>query len=212
MENHTHRTAHGAKRIQALTDTAAELFLERGYEGVSIDALITQVGGSRRNVYGRFGGKEGLFIETVKRLCDEQAQPLRKMQIAEAELGPALVLFGERILEIVLQPRTLALHRLMIAEGQRFPELSRAILQTGHEACAEILADWLCTRRSPFRADLSVVTLANQFLTLLTAAPQLQALVGQQDTSLSSAERTHLSRETVITFLHGVLPGDDPHA
>ncbi len=207
MQPHTHRTAHGAARIQALTDTATELFLERGYEGVSIDELIGRVGGSRRNVYGRFGGKQGLFIEVVTRLCDEQAQPLRDLDIGEGEIGPALTMFGERVLEIVLQPRTLALHRLMIAEGQRFPELAQAILRSGHEAGTAILAERL-RGRPGLRHGLSPEMLAEQFVTLLTAGPQLRALTGH-NAPLCPAERAHTVRKTVSIFLHGALPGDN---
>ncbi len=105
MQSDTYRSPHGAARIRALTDTAAELFLERGDEGVSVDDPITRAGGSRRDVYDRFGGKHGLFIDIVTRLCDEQALPLRNPGIAEGEIGPALVLFGERVPEIVLRPR-----------------------------------------------------------------------------------------------------------
>lgn len=212
MEPATHRTAHGAKRIKALTDTATELFLERGYEGVSVDAILNRVGGSRRNVYDRFGGKEGLFIDVVTKLCNEQAQPLREMEIEGRDLDGSLVQFGEKILEIVLQPRTLALHRLMIAEGQRFPELSQAILRSGHEVGVEILADWLRTRNLLFRENISASTFADQFIFLLTAGPQLRALSGQHDGPLSTAERERISRETVLIFLHGILPGDTPHA
>ncbi|KAA2316075.1 TetR/AcrR family transcriptional regulator [Pseudooceanicola sediminis] len=207
MQPDTHRTAQGAARIQALTDTAAELFLERGYEGVSIDELIGRVGGSRRNVYGRFGGKQGLFIEVVTRLCDEQAQPLRNLDIGVGGIGPALTMFGERVLEIVLQPRTLALHRLMIAEGQRFPDLSQAILRSGHEAGTAILGEWL-RGRPGLRHGLSPEIFAEQFVLLLTAGPQLRALTGH-NAPLSPADRAHHVRVAVSTFLHGALPGDN---
>ena len=207
MQSVNHRTVHGAARIQALSDTAAELFLEHGYEGVSIDELIGRVGGSRRNVYGRFGGKQGLFIDVVTRLCDEQAQPLRDLDIGEGEIGPTLTTFGERLLEIVLQPRTLALHRLMIANGQRFPDLAQAILRSGHEAGTAILAEWL-GRRPRLRHGPSPEMRAEQFVMLLTAGPQLRALTGHT-APLSPDERAHHVRETVFTFLHGVLPGDN---
>ncbi|MUZ65058.1 TetR/AcrR family transcriptional regulator [Agrobacterium vitis] len=71
-----HRTTKGAERLRSLKDAAANMFLEQGYEAVSMDTLIAQVGGSRRNIYNHFGGKEGLFIETVTRLCAELALPL----------------------------------------------------------------------------------------------------------------------------------------
>ncbi len=196
-------TARGAARLQALTDSAIGLFLDQGYEAVSLDTLIAQVGGSRRNIYQHFGGKQGLFVEAVARLCDEQAAPLQELDIGNGAIGPALVAFGEKLLEIVLQPRTLALHRLMIAEGQRFPELAQAILRSGHDEGVSILAQWLRLRRSELRADIAPEALAEQFVTLLTTGPQLRALVGMGSLPPSPDDIPRLACETVSTFLYG---------
>ncbi|WP_206614171.1 TetR/AcrR family transcriptional regulator [Paenirhodobacter populi] len=200
-------TARGVARLQTLTDTAASLFLDQGYGAVSLDMLIARAGGSRRNIYQHFGGKEGLFIEVVTRLCEEQGQPLRDLDIEGDEIGEALTAFGHKVLEIVLQPRTLALHRLMIAEGQRFPALSQAILRSGHEAGVKTLAEWLRNRRCILRAELTPEVLAEQFVSLLITGPQLRALVGRESLPLSSAEIARLVRETVSAFLHGALKG-----
>lgn len=206
-------TSRGAARLQVLTDTAAELFLDQGYASVSLDALIAQAGGSRRNIYQHFGGKEGLFVDVVTRLCEEQARPLRDLAIGGGTIEEALDLFGRKVLEIVLQPRTLALHRLMIAEGQRFPEVAQAVLRSGHEAGVEILADWLRTRWGELRNDLTPEELAGQFVTLLTAGSQMRALVGREKLPLAPTEISRRVREAVSTFLRGALrAGKDNHA
>jgi AcrR family transcriptional regulator len=49
--------------MEKLFKAAAEMFLDQGYEAFSIDSLIEKVGGSKRNVYSHFRGKEGLFIK-----------------------------------------------------------------------------------------------------------------------------------------------------
>lgn len=200
-------TTRGVARLQTLTDTAANLFLDQGYEAVSLDTLIAHAGGSRRNIYQHFGGKEGLFVGVVTRLCEEQGQPLRDLDIGDGDIGPAMITFGEKLLDTILQPRTLALHRLMIAEGQRFPALAQAILRSGHDAGVEILAEWLRLRRDRLRVDLSPEVLADQFVTLLVTGPQLRALVGRESLPLSPTEIARLVRETVSTFLHGALRG-----
>ena len=118
--------------MRSLTETASAMFLEQGYEAVSLDTLIARVGGSRRNIYSNFGGKEGLFVEVVKHLCAELAEPLWKLNIPEHNMHEALSLFAKHLLDVVLQPRALALHRLMIAEGHRFPQVAQAIHAAGH--------------------------------------------------------------------------------
>ncbi|AEM40584.1 Transcriptional regulator, TetR family protein [Ketogulonicigenium vulgare] len=176
-------------------------------DGVSVDELIQKVGGSRRNIYNRFGDKQGLFVEVITKLCDCQAAPLREMEIAGGDLVSALQSFGERLLQIVLQPRTLALHRLMIAEGQRFPELSRAISASGHEAGVAVLVRWLLTREEDFRPNLSVTSLAELFVTLLVSKAQRDALTGMSE-PLDSEEIAAIARQAVSVFLHGALMKD----
>ena len=142
------RTARGAERLRCLQTTAADMFLSCGYEGVSVDGLIDRVGGSRRNVYGAYGGKPGLFVAAVRGICEEIASQLTLLPMATAELRPGLVLYGCRLLELVLKPRNLAMHRLMVSEGQRFPELARSMCQTGRDSAAAELGRWLATHQA----------------------------------------------------------------
>ncbi|MUZ65059.1 TetR/AcrR family transcriptional regulator C-terminal domain-containing protein [Agrobacterium vitis] len=87
--------------------------------------------------------------------------------------------FGRKILEIVLAPRAVALHRLMIAEGQRFPELSQSIWRAGHSNATRLLGLWFEDRqiKRHFRTDISAEALAAQFISLgLRVTAQLKAL------------------------------------
>ncbi|MFA5629963.1 MAG: TetR/AcrR family transcriptional regulator [Porticoccaceae bacterium] len=206
-----HRTAKGARRIQDLTATAADLFLERGFESVAVDDLIARVGGSRRNVYSHFGGKEGLFIEVVTHLCDEIAKPLERLGISEDDPRQALSSFGRRVLGVVLQPRTLALHRLMVAEGRRFPELAQAAMGAGHRKGADILAAWIEAhqgdgRQHHFTNQVSARALAEQFLSMVVAEAQLRALIGLDPQPLPATEIDRIVDNAVATFLRGAAP------
>lgn len=206
MSTPPRRTEQGAARLCALTEAAADLFLEKGVDGVSIGELIQRVGGSRRNVYERFGSKEGLFVEVVTRLCDAQAAPLRALDICQSDVDSALQSFGERLLEIVLQPRTLALHRLMIAEGRRYPELSRAVRASGHDAAVAILAGWM-TGLPGIRHDVPPQVLAGQFVDLLVTRPQREALIGM-GASPCPGKIAALTRQAVSLFLDGARSKD----
>lgn len=201
-----HRTAKGAQRLRDLTDVAAELFLERGFESVAVDDLIARVGGSRRNVYSYFGGKEGLFIEVVKQLCAELASPLGALNVEE-EAHEGLSSFGRRLLQTVLQPRTLALHRLMVAEGKRFPELAQAVLHAGHFKAADSLTPWIEAhqnkRPNSLGTHLPAHTLAQQFVNLVVMEAQLRALAGLDPQPLPDDQIEVIVSNAVFTFLHG---------
>ena len=49
------------ERQREIVALVAPLFLERGYEQVTIDDFVERFGGSKRTLYERFGGKAGLF-------------------------------------------------------------------------------------------------------------------------------------------------------
>lgn len=204
-----HRTTRGAERLRSLKQAAIDMFLQEGFEAVSLDSLIARVGGSRRNIYDHFGGKEGLFIEAVAELCEELAAPLKALDIHGDDPRTALTIFGRKALEIVLQPRTIALHRLMIAEGQRFPDLSQSIWGAGHMNATQMLARWIEAkqREKLLRTDIDGEDLAAQFITLTVTTAQLRCLVGFEE-GLSSEAIEKTVEDAVTVFLTGALEGE----
>ncbi len=198
-------TARGAERVRRLQDTAADMFLSCGYEGLSLERLIHQVGGSRRNVYGPYGGKEGLFVAAVGSLCDEIAGQLSLLAMNGADAAAGLRLYGRRLLELILQPRMLAMHRLMVAEGERFPELARSMCQTGRDNAAIELGRWLGTHqaRGTLRPDVPGLELAQHFINLVISGPQLRALVGELKPGWTAAGIRRHVESAVDLFLRG---------
>ena len=181
------------------------MFLSCGYEGVSVDGLIDRVGGSRRNVYGVYGGKEGLFVATVRSLCEEISAQLALLPMDAADTRSGLQLYGRRLLQLLLQPRMLAVHRLMVAEGQRFPEQAHALCSNGRDRAAAALGLWFKVRqaRGEMRADLAAPRLAQQFIDLVVTGPQVRALVGELPPGWTPAGIRQHIEFTVELFLHG---------
>ena len=60
------QTRRGQERRLALLICATDLFLERGYDAVSLDDIVNHAGGSKTSIYKYFGNKEGLFTA----ICD----------------------------------------------------------------------------------------------------------------------------------------------
>ncbi len=66
-------------RNSKLQKVAADLFLKRGYDGVTIDRIVELAGGSKSTIYSEFGGKCGLFVRCIENLCRESNEPLTKI-------------------------------------------------------------------------------------------------------------------------------------
>jgi AcrR family transcriptional regulator len=191
--------------MEGLSRVATERFLESGYEALSIDALVQEVGGSKRNVYDHFKGKEGLFIKVVEDLCAELSQPLLKTEISEEEPRVALAKYSAELINIVLEPRALALHRLMIAEAERFPELARAIWNAGHDGACRRLAKWISVQQKNkfITSRKKAEFLSQQFISMVTGYAQLKALLAVNTPAWPKKEISAHIADTVDSFLSG---------
>jgi AcrR family transcriptional regulator len=65
-------------RNDKLQTVAADLFLKRGYDSVTIDQVVELAGGSKSTVYSEFGGQCGLFISSIETLCREANETPRR--------------------------------------------------------------------------------------------------------------------------------------
>jgi AcrR family transcriptional regulator len=64
------RAAQGRATRGQLIEVATGLFAEHGYEGTSIEAVLTAAGVSRGALYHHFAGKEALFTAVVEALSE----------------------------------------------------------------------------------------------------------------------------------------------
>jgi AcrR family transcriptional regulator len=64
------RAAQGRATRGQLIEVATRLFAENGYEGTSIEAVLTAAGVSRGALYHHFAGKEALFTAVVSAISD----------------------------------------------------------------------------------------------------------------------------------------------
>jgi AcrR family transcriptional regulator len=113
------KRTRGEVRNVKLQKVAADLFLKRGYEGVTIDKIVEVAGGSKSTVYSEFGGKCGLFIRSIESLCRESNEPLARIDYTGLNLKQSLKKLSFHILKLVTAKRSVELHRLAIGEAAR---------------------------------------------------------------------------------------------
>ena len=90
-------------------------------------------------------------------------------------LEAALLTAGRHMLAVALTPSALALHRLMVAEAGRFPELATALRDSGARVGIERLCH-LLGRHCPEASPRHLAFLAEQFQHMVLAGPQARAL------------------------------------
>lgn len=153
--------SRGDRKRAEIIDAAERLFLGEGYGATSMDRIAAEAGASKRTVYNHFAAKEDLFRAVVERLYtalrDEAAAPVAGQTAAEA-----LGVFARAFVAHLTSPRLPALIRLVIAEGARFPEVTRIYFVTGKEPAVGRLSEWLAGEAAAGRLRIENPTLAAQ--------------------------------------------------
>ncbi|MCC8535808.1 TetR/AcrR family transcriptional regulator [Xanthomonas axonopodis pv. poinsettiicola] len=207
----THRTTKGAQRIHDLLVVASERFLDLGFDAVSVDDILAVVGGSRRNVYAHFGGKEGLFKAAMLHVAAEMAKPLDALVIEGRNPAEALPVLGHTLVRTALSPRTLAVHRILTNEGKRFPDIAQAMLNSSYLKIQAKVAAWIATQQGDapgqFTTGLSAYVLAEQFMSMTASHVKLLAIVGLINPPLHDSEIDVIVGNAVCTLLQGAAVG-----
>lgn len=167
-----------------------------------MDTIAAEAGVAKQTIYNYFGSKDDLFRAIVSGLTEELFATLPRGG------SPSTVLrgLGLQFLTLMLRPSSLALHRMLVADAERFPDLARELYASGPLHAVRTLALWLEaeTRQGtlrvadPFRA-------AEQFFGMLVGHMQLRALLCVE-ADPPPLERELAVENAVSTFLRAHDP------
>jgi TetR/AcrR family transcriptional regulator, mexJK operon transcriptional repressor len=141
----TGRKARGRRRRspevqrQAILQAAGDVFLERGYTSASVDAVADRARRSKATVYAIFGSKDRLLAALVAQGAASLAASFNGLP-AGASLEENLRVIGRSYLDLILQPKRLALYRLVAGESGRSPDIGDTFYRTGPQAVAARVA------------------------------------------------------------------------
>ena len=187
-----------------LLDVATDLLLSQGYGATSIEAIARRARVSKRTFYHRFADKPALMSAVVVRLIDGLRPPAHVPLIEGQGLEQILGHLATLILQAALTPKALALHRLIVSEVQRFPDLAEAVSRSGgRQEAVRLIADLLRLHSPESTLEAGPAAFAaEQFLQLIVSVPQMRAIgLGQPMTPI---ELDEWARGSVALFLGGV--------
>lgn len=205
------RPLEAERRREALLDAAHRAFVELGYERTSLDAVIAEVGGSRRNIYVEFGGKEGLLAAVVERIIARVADEAReRLEDGAGRDGGAprdwLVALGTEFVRQMVRPDVIAVLRQLIALGGAGDAAER-LWRAGPERFRAALEDRL--RREDEAGRLAVADparVAALLPDLMRGSLQIELLVGRRE-RVTDAEVHRQVVSAVDLLLPALAPG-----
>jgi TetR/AcrR family transcriptional regulator, mexJK operon transcriptional repressor len=141
-----------------------------------------------------------LFRALTGALADHVVEPLLGDDIKAGDLESTLMALAERTLSLTVLPSTLALHRLVVTEAVKFPDVARQVYESGAARAAQALAAYLALQST--RGALAVkdpVLAAEHFFGMLAGHRQYRALLGVEEPGRQSVDNR--AAETVRAFL-----------
>jgi len=128
--------------------SALGAFLRSGYGGCTLDELAAAARVTKRTLYAYFGDKAALFAAMVRQLA-------AAVSLDAASDIDTLETLAARIVSRVHSDELVGLHRLVIAESARFPELAKILHSSGDARHIARLAEHIRAERGPDRAQLA---------------------------------------------------------
>ncbi|MGE4220011.1 MAG: TetR/AcrR family transcriptional regulator [Alphaproteobacteria bacterium] len=200
------RRTRSAEKAQAILAAATREFMRRGYERAGMDAIAEEAGVSKQTIYNHYGSKEALFEAIVSLRSGRLLSPLHDPELSRRTPAEALRSLGRQFLDVVLDPSSLALYRVLTAEAGRFPALGRATYQQGPERSVATLARYLTDEHARGRLHVpDPILSAEQFFGMLMGHMQLRALLGVESRP-AAARRERFIGHAVASFLEAHRP------
>jgi len=143
-----------------LLDVATRLFMERGFDGTSIDAVAEAAGVSKPTVYARYQDKRDLFVAVLRGRIRKWLAPVSAAAEAQAtETSPKSIKttlhdLSRHMVAYTLAPEAGALQRILSAQAVHFPELAKLANEEGWLRSVRAVSSIL--RQSAARGQIKV--------------------------------------------------------
>jgi AcrR family transcriptional regulator len=123
-----HRTPKGDQRRAAFIAVATRLFLEKGFEGVSVNEVVKQAGGSLATLYAYFPTKQDILLAIARQESLGSRLPELQPEFDDRDVEDNLTLAGMAFVARIGNPQLIGLFRIMITAAPRFKEETRVFL------------------------------------------------------------------------------------
>lgn len=114
-----------------------------GYGHTTMSGIAADLGGSKTTLWTYFRSKQELFAAVVDEQVERYGEALRLELPDDGDPAETLQALGMSILTTILRPQIIALHRIVVGETGRFPELGQMLWDRGAERGHRRTEAWL---------------------------------------------------------------------
>lgn len=168
---------------ELVLDAAVRLLLTSSIRAISMAAIATEAGVSRRTVFNHFPSKETVFAAAMERVwarlpmaeITSSTEALAHPEATLTEIGRAIVSFW-------LPQRAIDIARMVIRESIHYPELSGTYIERGKRPTLDALIAYLSRLAADGRMEIADADLAaRQFVGLINEPLVFYRVLGLQE-------------------------------
>ena len=191
---------------ERILDAAGKVFLERGFEGASVEEIAEVARAGKPTIYARFASKEALFAAVVARKVRANTS-IPCVAMMGSTIEQRLEAMASVLLERILSPESIGLMRAVVAEARRFPDLAisvkRQARDLGIESVARLLGEIAQSGEigmAPAFAPDRLPETARRFMDVIVFPMTMRALFGEDAAEVRAEIGPHVQR-AVAFFL-----------
>jgi len=183
-------------KTDAILNAATELFLAKGFQGASMDAIARHAGVSKQTVYSHFDNKEALFAACI-------SAKVAKYGFGEAtgedegDLRAALLTIVRRFLDLLFDPEVIAVYRVVMSESSSQPHIATLFFDNGPKRTKAAVSTFLRHQVAKGRLRIPRERLFHatvQLLNMSTGLFHWSLLLGLQESVGEAELSAHLER------------------
>jgi TetR/AcrR family transcriptional repressor of mexJK operon len=194
-------------RVSELLGVAAEVFIERGFEGASTNQIARRANCSKTTLYTRYPSKEKLFLAVLEQRMELILSDFATTLQPELPIEQTLKDYGFRLMQLALSENQLGMIRVISMEASRFPDLGKRFYELGPGRGVAILVNYMEEQIKRERlVKENPQMMAEHLISLITGGYVRWTMVGLPD-NLSLNEKRQRISAVVEMFLRAYSTG-----
>jgi TetR/AcrR family transcriptional repressor of mexJK operon len=185
-----------------IVDVATRLFLESGFEVITVDQIATTARISKQTFYARFASKETLFAAVIQKRLSDLLVPAIAESGRDGPIEATLIRIGVELSKRALAPVAAALDRLISSEAHQFPQLAHAYHENAVYARGLIADVFSNAMRDGQIRQMDAGFLAEQFLYAVVDGPIRTMILSGKAAKADKNQRERVA-SAVGLFLDG---------
>ncbi len=190
---------------QSIIKGATTLFLEQGFNAVSMDKIAQAAPVSKATLYKYFASKSDLLAAVINELCAALLQTIDDVSVESESVEDNLKKIATGFIDLIFAEESLAIYRLVISECRVFPELGQLFYQSGPQAVMTLLERYLEKINQYEQVNIpDTAFAADAFFSLLKGDLHFQCLLGTK-VAPSAIQKTEHINKVVGFYMQGFL-------